>query len=619
MTLPRAPAGVSDRVDWGFCALVFFGAVLPYVGSLDAPFVWDDAGFTESPLLRELPRFLPGREGWAAYPTRWLVYASFALNYRLGGEGAFGFHVTNVLVHGCAALVVYAVARRLLKVPGAVAALAALGFAVHPVQTEAVTYVSQRLASLATLFFVGSVAAYVRARSDAERGWPWTRSLGWHVLAWACAFAASKSKEIAFTLPVVVFLVEVMFFRARARTRVLCLLPFVLIAATIPLGYLPADPGPSGTLGAVSTVTRLQTDVPRGVYLVTEFRVIATYLRLLVWPVGLNLDYDFPLRSSLFQPDVFASLVFESLIVGLALFLWWRGRRLEDRRLLGVALGILWFFVTLSVESSLIPIADVIFEHRLYLPSVGAALALSAGAWFLIEPWGAARRRILGWVGAGTVVVLAAGTVARNELWRDEVRLWADAARKSPGKARPHYNLGTALLARGRSAEGIAALERAVRLQPSHAKAWDNLGVEYQRVGRLQEAEAAFQRAAFSDPAFPRPRYNLGRLYLTAFPDRASDAATAFEAAVSIDSGMGDAWVNLAGALLRLRETERAVVAAEKAVLLLPQRPDAHFNLAVALFMKNERARAAREAEATMRLSPELGRALNRYLGAPPE
>jgi hypothetical protein len=135
-------------------------------------------------------------------------------------------------------------------------------------------------------------------------------------------------------------------------------------------------------IGEVREAAQETEEIPRGIYLLTQFRVIATYIRLLFLPVNQNLDYDYPLYNSLFEPGVFFSFLFLLSIFGLAIYLFKRSRKTGNGYSLMASFGILWFFITLSVESSIIPIRDVIFEHRLYLPSVGAVVAFGAAVFY---------------------------------------------------------------------------------------------------------------------------------------------------------------------------------------------------------------------------------------------
>ena len=199
-------------------------------------------------------------------------------------------------------------------------------------------------------------------------------------------------------------------------------------------------------IGDVSGATRDLTQMSRLDYLFTQFRVIVTYLRLIVLPINQNLDYDYPVFHSLFTTEVFLSFLLLVTILLSGIYLLYRSRG-SSPHLRIIAFGIFWFFITLSVESSFIPVKEIMFEYRVYLPSLGVFLVLSTFCFIIMR---SAEKR---WKGAGNIVmpilfliiiVLTGVTYARNTVWGDEITLWQDVVNKSPNKARGHNNLGVA-------------------------------------------------------------------------------------------------------------------------------------------------------------------------------
>ena len=202
---------------------------------------------------------------------------------------------------------------------------------------------------------------------------------------------AMRTKEIAFTLPVMIILYEWMFFKGDVRKRLLYIFPFLLTMLIIPLTLMGFKGSPDGVIG-VDELTRIAgIGLSRWDYLITEFRVIVTYIRLLFFPINQNLDYDYPIYRTFLNPEVLLSFLFLLALFGLGAYLFYVSTRTEKGNRLWlrmVSFGIFWFFVTLSVESSIIPIVDVIYEHRLYLPSVGFFLAFMSGMVFIREKFG---------------------------------------------------------------------------------------------------------------------------------------------------------------------------------------------------------------------------------------
>ena len=430
---------VSGAKPLAMLLLVAVAAACIYSNTFSVPFQFDDeSNIIDNPLIRDLGNFLD----FAG--TRYVGFLSFALNYRFGGLNVFGYHLVNILIHITNGLLVYSLVSLLIKaVPGDrfpvpwVAFAASLLFVVHPVQTQAVTYIVQRFASLMTLFYLLAVVGYLKWRLTAPdaRG----RYL-WYGAALLSTILAMKTKENSFTLPFMILLVEVIFFRAFSKKRWLTLLPFLLTLLTIPLSHVDA-------LGEAEGFARDTAEIGRFDYLFTQFRVILTYLRLLVLPINQNLDYDYPIYHSLFHPAVFLSFLVLLSLLGFAISLIGAraagisASRLVKRRL--IAFGILWFFLTLSIESSIIPIKDVIFEHRLYLPSVGFFLGIGLLA---VHGWERWKRMRLPLAVTGLLILgaLSIATYRRNFVWKDKITLWQDVIEKAPQKPRGHYNLGLA-------------------------------------------------------------------------------------------------------------------------------------------------------------------------------
>jgi hypothetical protein len=472
-----------------------------YANALGAPFHLDD----EVQIVLN-----PGIGSWAPSGieplTRWFGYLTFKLDARLHGLDPLGFHATNVAIHVLAAFAVYALARLLLSAAGrsddgrlGTPALAgALLWAVHPLQTQAVTYVVQRLASLTGLLYLGALALYVAARRSETR---WRGAA--YLAALGAALAATFTKEIAFTLPFAVLLVEAAFLDGAPVRRAASVAPFLALAPVIPLLRLaPA----AGSAGLPTDVARVQTDLSRLDYLATQLKVVPTYLRLVVLSVGQNVDWDVPVEHGFGSAAVLlgGALLLALLAAGALLV-----ARSRSPGLRVAGFGILLFFLALSVESSVIPIVDVLFEHRMYLPSAGLALGVAGLASELLARRPAAARFVWGGI-AAAAVALGVATVARNAIWRDPVLLWRDAAAKSPNKPRPRFNLGNSYLARGDLADAEREWLRVVALEPTHSAARNQLASLAMTRGDLAGAEVHLRAALLAAFVLPDVYYNLG-------------------------------------------------------------------------------------------------------------
>jgi tetratricopeptide (TPR) repeat protein len=283
-----------------------------------------------------------------------------------------------------------------------------------------------------------------------------------------------RTKEIAFTIPLLVVLYEVFFFHGGKgwKKKLPYLLPLLLTLLVIPLDMVNARVPFGELLSDVSEATRVQTDVSRWEYLITQFRVIATYIRLLFLPVNQNLDYDYPIYRSILEPSVTLSFLFLLGLFTTAIVLFRKARKGSDPACLLIAFGILWFFISLSVESSVIPIVDLIYEHRVYLPSTGAFLAVGSAFTMVSRVlFHGHYQKILAFVAIVSIAILSTATYRRNLDWRDPVTFWADVASKSPGKVRPYNNLGASLADANRGEEAIEVFLKAIRVKPDRAGA----------------------------------------------------------------------------------------------------------------------------------------------------
>lgn len=500
-------------------SITVVATLLLYQNILYAPFVFDDHHSIVNNLrLHDPMNFVP------PVGPRDVGFLTFALNFALSRFSVFSYHLVNILIHIVNALLVFVLYRSLVKrfSPQSsdgrnflLAAAISLIFLVHPVQTNAVTYIVQRFTSLAALFYMLSCILYIRASDVFSEKRQFFRPLHLvlYLLSLVSVALAMKTKEITFTLPLMIVLYELLIRLHKGavqRPPLLYLAPFVMTLLIIPAGIIDTGVTVGEMLGELSDKSMEDRTVPRTDYLFTQFRVIATYLRLLLFPSGQNLDYDYPVFGSLADPAVFLSLLLHLALFGAAVYLFARLRG-RDSVVLLVPFGIFWFYLTLSVESSIIPIRDVIFEHRLYLPSAGIIAAFVAGLTAAADKLGQEKgQRAAAVFFVAVVLVLSSATIRRNTIWQSEQSLWEDTVRKSPLKARPHGNLANAYHKAGRSDDAIREYLRAIELRPDMEGTYNNLGNAYKALGRYTDAVSAYIRGIDRNPRFAEAYYNLG-------------------------------------------------------------------------------------------------------------
>jgi len=611
-------------------AAIVLAGLLAYASAFPGAFVFDDApNVARNDQLDDPLSYLPGGAGHAAQPNRSFTFLTFALDRAVAGNDPSFHRGTNVAIHVASALLVLALAVTAFRAPRlrgsaiapsawAVGLAAGLLFVTHPIQTQAVTYVVQRLASLATLLYLLAAVLYLRwrlAREEGRGGWiPWAAYAG----ALLAALLAMRSKEIAFTLPVALLLLEAILLDGPWRRRLAGLAPFAATMVLVPATLLLAAAAPGGAASPVEP-TRVQTAMSRLDYLLTQSTVVVRYLGLVAFPSGQTIDHDVALRTSLADPAVLGAGALLLALLGLAPFLLAaaspRRRRPLDPAVRLVALGILWFFLGLSVESSLIPIVDLMYEHRVYLPFAGLSLALATGVALC------ARRltpgKVAAWTAAAGLVlaaVLGAVTWRRNEAWRSEVALWTDAVAHAPAKARPRHNLGVALTRAGRRAEAMPLLQDAVRLDPAYALGHESLGVALADAGRTTEAEAHLRRAIELDPKLAEPWFDLGTLRFDA--GRYAEAAPYFERAIAIRRAYPEAWANLAACWNGLGRPDEVIRLLGGAGDVIRGYPLARAQLALAHVQVGDLAAARREVEAIRLRAPGIAAQVQAYIDA---
>jgi hypothetical protein len=378
-----------------FLLAVAVSVLVVYAGTFNASFHFDDFPLiVENYSLRDSGNFLEVLRG-----QRGVTMVTFLLNYAVGGLDVFGYHVVNIAIHIINSALAYLLITAILSKNGfelerarKIAAFAALFFALHPIQTQSVTYIVQRMESLSALFYLASFLAFVKAVDINARCW----RIALFALIPILYILGFYSKEVAVTLPAIIFLYD-FFFVSSLRLKELASRWPLYLALIILLAYfIVSTVVPAGGFGDLSDeLAKGSAHISAGFgvvgisaveYLLTQFNVIVYYIALLFVPINQNLDYDFPISTGLFESPVvregavlnipifmpIVSLVILLIILAIGCYLLLRSRATVaggGGRV--AAFFIFWFFILLSPTSSFIPILDVIFEHRLYLASLG--------------------------------------------------------------------------------------------------------------------------------------------------------------------------------------------------------------------------------------------------------
>ena len=445
--------------------------------------------------------------------TRSLLFLTFAINNRLGGQNVLGYHLVNLGLHILNGILIFGIACQIFRKVEVeqtrarlLAFCAAAFFLVHPVQTEAVTYISSRSELLSAFFYLAGLGCFA-ALPENRIGFFASLAV---LVSLLLGFGG---KETVVTLPLAIIVFDYIFIAKGEWRSILKRWRFYIsfiIAGAAASYYLLARQ-------VADLVTqRSGKNYETWTYFVTQLRVIIRYMRLLVFPTGLTLDYDFPLYTSFREPVVILS----ALVILAFIFLGWKWRRTKPI----YSFSILWFFITLSPTSSIVPIPDVIFEHRLYLPLAGVCLSFP-----VVLEW--AVRKVTGnttikWVtaAAGVLLVLfTIGTILRNEVWRDETRLFTDVVSKAPHKLRAYNELIYADMKRGQEEHAISVAKLGLQNIPvADVFLNDTIGNLQLRLGRPAEAAASFKASrekakklgGWPPEFFANSYNNLGVAYL---------------------------------------------------------------------------------------------------------
>lgn len=660
MTSPANPELLTERPDmtspagapasWIIHAislvLIAVVCITLYSNTMNSPFLWDERVFiTQNPIVQDLswyssPAKAVGTPYYPLISRRYVGYLSFALNYRLHGFSVTGYHAVNLAVHTLSAMLLYALALVILRSPGVrgaftgntaptAALFSALLFAAHPIQSEAVTYIFQRMASMSAMFYLISVTSYAYSTSAKGR----IARAALYLMAIISALAAMKTKESAFTLPLAIIMYEAVFNRGSAplARRLIRLIPFIPMLAIVPLSLssqLGRGGGGSGgvsTLGTFISLKASQENYTAYEYLITQFRVLVTYLRLLIVPIGQNLDHDYPLYRSFFHPAVMASF---ALLLSMAGASAYAVRRFVKggHALWGLTgFGVLWFFLTLSVESSIVPIPMLIDEYRMYLPSAGVFMALASSTVYAARHMGGrGRRAAVAIIMAAVIVTLGIATYKRNMLWTSRVTLWQDVVSKSPLKLRGYNNLANAYLDEGRTQEAIqtyqGAMSQAITSRAprgDRAELYYNLANAYSETGRQQEALELYRKSLALAHANADAQNNMGLALLAL--KRHDEAIAAYRAALQTDAGYFNAYFNLGEAyyLKYMHEGKGQAALLDRSIgyykMFLTLRPDyaeTHLGLSDAYSAKGDARRASSHQKAyeTMTQRPPVDR-----------
>jgi Flp pilus assembly protein TadD len=624
MIATNAPGATAGWRVLAVAAILILAALGAYWNSFNVPFLLDDSlAIDNNPSIRHLGRIGDVLSPPTTAPTaaRPLLNLSLALNFAGDDVSVRGYHVVNWLIHVCAGLALLGIVRRTLLLPGLrprygeaalpLAACVALLWTLHPLQTESVTYISQRAESLMGLFYLLTLYCFIRAvpsvagvgrgrRTPPHQASILSAGFGdpalqqsatvgsnqWLWLSLAACLCGMATKQVMVTAPVLVLLYDRAFVSGSFRSA-LTKRRWYYVGLAVAWGLL-------GFLMHHSPLPKnvgFQADVSWPAYALTELRVVTDYLKLAFWPHPLVFDYG----AEILATDLLAvapdALVMAAM-VGVLAIAW---RRSPMVAFLGG-----WFFLILAPTSTVVPIAEQpMAESRMYLPLAAVVVLVTVGSYAL------GRRSafiVLGLVAVG----LGALTVRRNHDYRSEVSLWEDTLAKHPYTSRGHCQLGMALVKiPGQLPAAIAHYEEALRIKPAFAEAQNNLAVALVKTpGRMPEAIAHYQEALRLDPDRVETRNNLA-MVLGQMPGGMPDAIAHYEEALRLHPDAAQVHYDYAVTLAKMPgRLSDAIAHYEAAARLKPDFIEARNSLAATYAETGRLEAAIEQLEIAARLNP---------------
>lgn len=602
-----------------------------YSDSFSVPFQFDDHHvILESQQIQELTSYVD-LGLWFDIQNRTFSKFTLALNYAAGGTQVFGYHLINFFLHIAFGLLAFFFSRKLLmilvpqiKFPELYATVVTLVVLLHPIQTQAVSYIVQRMTLMAAVFYFSACFLYLEARlCDGAHKRPLQITLYFSFLV--CVYLGLMSKQNVASIFFLLIAFEVLLIPSISKSInykwVGFWIAFLCVSVVVILTWF-----------AIPTIDSPEID--RIGYLLTQNKVLLRYIGLLFLPIVQNLDYDIEVSTSLFSiPEILGFTLL--LVMCVLIFIFRKSRPITS-------FAILFFLISLSVESTLIPIRDVIMEHRLYLPMFGFGLMIAGTLARYVSYEN--KKLVLGLIVLTFTGFYATRTYARNKVWASEISLWSDTLKKSPGKVRPYINLAHSFrkigdleaakkhLLRSIPIEGTVDayisltgiylelgiydsvdlyLDKASQIRPNDVDVLNNRGIYYLKTNQILNAipllrrasrkgdckndswfnlgqayyfnknyrasEIVYLKAMACNRNVAAIRYNLGRTYIK--QSRYDDAIAAFKTSIEDGENMPKVWNNLGLAYFLRGDTTLAITSFQKTLDLEPSNENAIFNL----------------------------------------
>ncbi|MBF0337024.1 MAG: tetratricopeptide repeat protein [Nitrospirae bacterium] len=573
------------------------------------------------------------------FKPRGIANLTFFLNYKLHAFNVAGYHIFNLIIHLLNAVLIYLMVTGLFKaqnqlfqtpdnadteVKNKLAFLIALLFVNHPLQMQAVTMTIQRYTSLVTMFCLLAIIVYLKWRfsiaaaennSSPEENSNTNirrinvKAISLYLLSFIFAVLAALTKQTSVTLPIIITIIEFMFFTGPRLKRLLPCIPFYLIIPLVTassIAYLDDTPG----VGVIQGQHTLILD--RWQYLFTEFRVIITYIRMFFLPVNLTLIYHYPPSLSLWEHGSYIYFMVLCSIFAFGLYLCYRALKNRDirrREIHFISFGILWFFVTIAPQSSIIPLSNwVILEYRVYMATVGFFIVIISALLKLINVIDSKRASIILTVLIVTISMLhGVITYKRNTLWHSAVTLFEDNVKKYPESIPAHTNLAVAYMDAGQYDNAMEQYQLLLNRLPHNTDILVIIGELHARRGNVVEAMKVFQSAQKINPLCTGVHLNMGNIY--AGQGNFALALKEYRAELKISPSAG-IYNNMGFCYEQLGNLTAAKWHYEMAIEHSPDFAEAHNNLGALYQSIGDKYEAIKEYKKALQIQPDYPEAM---------
>ena len=577
--------------------LIAIVGIIAYANSFNNSFQFDDGyHIIEGSKIKNIDNVLTASH-WKAVGNRPFAFFTLAVNYKLNQLDVTGYHIGNLLFHVLAAFMAFLLSLEILSLAVfkknktvsdfkiLIALFTAFIFVAHPIQTQAVTYIIQRMAVLAGLFYIWSVLLYIRGRNihlknQDEKKW---KPYAFYAGAFVAGIFGFLSKQNAITFPLAFILAEIFFIRNSQQKidRKFLAIFASAIGVIIVLGL------------AINGIPSEFDKISRADYLVTQFRVLVKYWQLLFLPINQHLDYYFTISNSLWGVKELVSL--GALILTILLGIW-----LFRKKWLIPSFAIFWFYLSLSLESSIIPIRDVIFEHRLYIAVFGFAFAISYLAFYFLS----ARKAIYPVIALSLLTVVYIGaTLNRNKVWKNPYTLWSDSVKKSPKRERSWYWLATYYSQEKDSENAMKCYNTSIECNPGFPLAYNGRANLKKETGDLKGALKDYNMAIKLDPKYLMAYYNRGITYSAL--NKLEESIKDYDRSIKLGNRTSSVYYNRGNAKRKKKDSKGAIEDYNTSIKINPSFPLAYFNRGLTKAQMKNHEEAIKDIDLAIKLDPK--------------